>query len=186
MKAFETFITKMTKMVHMTTDDSVRVTEAEQLISKLIEDDSWLSEKFRVPDQGRYARHSLYIDPENQFEVIALVWLPGQKTPIHDHDGTWGVEGVLSGRMRVYNYLEIGETTGDVVQLRHAGTLTISEQSTGQLLPPADCHELEAVGCETSVTIHVYGKHLEQFMVFKPLEEKETYQAINYKISSKN
>ena len=31
----------------------------------------------------------------NVFEVLALVWKDGQSTPLHDHDGTWGVEGVF-------------------------------------------------------------------------------------------
>ncbi len=34
-------------------------------------------------------------DPLKRFEVLALVWKDGQSTPLHDHDGTWGVEGVF-------------------------------------------------------------------------------------------
>lgn len=185
MKAFETFIEQMTKAVRNAESDAERVTEAEQLISRLIRDNDWLSEKFRTPNKECYARYPLYVDPDNQFEVIALVWLPGQKTPIHDHDGTWGVEGVLSGRMKVSNYLQLGQAREDRVQLRHTGTLTINEQSTGQLLPPADCHILEAVGEEKAVTVHVYGKHLTHFKIFKPLEEKEVYQAVNLDIGKR-
>lgn len=43
----------------------------------------------------QYARHLLYEDPLKRFEVLALVWKDGQSTPLHDHDGTWGVEGVF-------------------------------------------------------------------------------------------
>ncbi|MGQ0518858.1 cysteine dioxygenase, partial [Bacillus sp. D-CC] len=50
-------------------------------------------------NSAQYARHLLYEDPLNRFEVLALVWKDGQSTPLHDHDGTWGVEGVFTGKI---------------------------------------------------------------------------------------
>ncbi|MAJ28453.1 MAG: hypothetical protein CMJ92_03520, partial [Planctomycetes bacterium] len=45
----------------------------------------------------KYTRHLLHADPEDRFSLLALVWKPGQGTPIHDHP-SWGVIGVLRGR----------------------------------------------------------------------------------------
>jgi len=51
----------------------------------------------------KYTRHLLHADAEDRFSLLALVWKPGQGTPIHDHP-SWGVIGVLRGRMRFTNY----------------------------------------------------------------------------------
>lgn len=181
MNPLHEFIKEMTNTIQETDNDNTLVTEAEKLVGKLVRDCSWLPDESRMPSEQHYARHPLYHDPDDQFEIIALAWLPGQKTPIHDHDGTWGVEGVVCGRLKVTNFLRIGQPSADVVQLRQGGTMTVGEQSTGQLLPPADCHILEAAGNEPVVTIHVYGKQLRKFKVFEPVEgEKETYRAVDY------
>lgn len=168
---FNDFVNELTKVTEHTTDPATRVKEAERLLSHLIRSKTWLPmEKVQTGEKG-YARHSLYRDPHDQFEVLALVWEAGQRTPLHDHDGTWGVEGVISGRMKVMNYVQLDALPDHTVKLCYAGTLTINEQSTGELLPPADCHILEAL--ESTITIHVYGKRLRKFRIFDPVSNAE-------------
>lgn len=165
----------MTGVVERNSEDAIRVIEAEKLVGKLVRDKSWLQSDELKSAENHYARYSLYHDPRDRFEVIALVWEPGQSTPLHDHDGTWGVEGVFSGRIKVDNYIQVEKVSDKVRKLCHAGTLTVSEQSTAQLLPPADCHILEAAGDQPAITIHVYGKQLNSFLIFDSLDEKDTY-----------
>src|SRR5699024_918214 len=112
----------------------------------------------------------------DRFEVLALIWKPGQRTGLHDHDGTWGVVGVVTGRMRIYNYLQMESfTEEDKVKLCYSGTVNLNAISTGELLPPADCHILQPEGNDTVVTIHVYGKQLRHFKVFEPTEVEDIY-----------
>ncbi|ASK62317.1 cysteine dioxygenase [Virgibacillus phasianinus] len=170
------FVREMTAVVEQSERDDDLVDEAEDLVGKLISDTSWLPVEKMEPDADHYARHSLYWDPQDRFEVLALVWSPGQATPIHDHDGTWGVEGVAAGRMKVTNFLKMEDVSDDVVKLRNSGVMTFNQQSTGQLLPPADCHILEQQGDKPTITIHVYGKQLRKFKIFDPLEEEETFK----------
>ena len=47
-------------------------------------------------DPDHYARNLIYAAPDKSLSIYAIVWLPGQWTPIHDH-GSWGVVGVLEG-----------------------------------------------------------------------------------------
>src|SRR5690606_34853383 len=42
----------------------------------------------RVGSVAGYARHLLYADAKGRFSVVALVWQPGQRTPVHAHY-TW-------------------------------------------------------------------------------------------------
>ena len=165
------FIREMTKIVDETTNHAKRVEEAEALLGQLIRTKNWLSPDKLQLEEGKYARHSLYRDPHDQFEILALIWKSGQRTPLHDHDGTWGVEGIISGRMKVMNYVQLESFPNQTAKLCYAGTMTINEQSTGELLPPADCHILEAI--EPTITIHVYGKRLQKFRIFEPVPNAE-------------
>jgi 3-mercaptopropionate dioxygenase len=176
------FVREMTKMLESTESDAVSVVKAERLLSKLIQTLSWLPTEKQQPSDEGYARHTLYVDPEDRFEVIALVWQPGQRTSLHDHDGTWGAEGVLVGCIRVTNYVQTDVIASDVVKLRKTGTVVISRQCTGQLLPPADCHILETEGDQMAITVHVYGKQLRKFRVFDPLEEEGLYIAREHRV----
>ncbi len=173
---FSQFIQDMTEMVEETDTDSEQVKQAETLLARLIRNKEWLAADIQENNDGaNYARHCLYRDPADRFEVLALIWNPGQNTPLHDHDGTWGVEGVINGKMMVENYLQLENFPGDIVKLQYTDTLMINEQSTGQLLPPADCHILRNAGGTPAVTIHVYGKQLKEFRVFEETEEKKGY-----------
>src|SRR5262245_46756149 len=47
-----------------------------------------LSAEQLAGDPESYRSHVLYVAPDGSFSIVALVWLPGQVTPIHDHV-TW-------------------------------------------------------------------------------------------------
>ena len=47
-------------------------------------------------DPADYRCHLLHVEPDGSFSVTAMVWRPGQVTPIHDHV-TWCVFGVIQG-----------------------------------------------------------------------------------------
>ena len=53
-----------------------------------------LPARFRVARLDSYARRLVYDDPETGVCVLAMIWAPGQATPLHDHSGLWGVEAV--------------------------------------------------------------------------------------------
>ncbi len=54
-------------------------------------------------DPNHYARNAIYIPEDRSLSLFALVWSPGQWTPVHDH-GSWGVVGVLKGVLEERNY----------------------------------------------------------------------------------
>jgi cysteine dioxygenase len=52
---------------------------------------------FRGFKPGTYARHRVFF---NEFaELLVLCWKPGQRTPIHDHNGSFGSVRVCEGVM---------------------------------------------------------------------------------------
>ncbi|KFN02707.1 cysteine dioxygenase [Bacillus clarus] len=183
-ETFQKFIKNVTTIMDSKLYEEQIVCSIEKLLEELLEKKTWLPLEKQAANTSQYARHLLYQDPLGRFEVLALVWNDGQATPLHDHDGTWGVEGVFSGRIRVQNFLQTKHLGNSLVHLKHTNNLYLGEGETDKVIPPADCHILEIERNEGVVTIHVYGKKLEKFKVFIPTEENNVYmyetKYINY------
>ena len=94
-KSFQKFIKGVTDLMENGLFEEEIVCGIEKLLEELLEKKTWLPLDKQKANLTQYARHLLYEDPLKRFEVLALVWKDGQSTPLHDHDGTWGVEGVF-------------------------------------------------------------------------------------------
>lgn len=118
-------------------------------------------------DSQKYTRHLLHADAEDRFSLLALVWKPGQGTPIHDHP-SWGVIGVLRGRMRFTNYAPSSEEGQSC--LVPVETFIGTAGSVGTVYPPAmDLHRMD--NCsedEIAVTLHAYGCLVKEFHIYSP------------------
>lgn len=107
----------------------------------------------QVGSAERYTRHVLYSHPMGLYTVVALVWYPGQMTPVHAHY-TWCSYIVLKGLMqeecfvwdqqkkRAVMQAQVNKRPGDA-QASHAGLDSV--------------HRLQNAGDEVSISIHVYG-----------------------------
>ena len=108
-------------------------------------------------DPTHYRQHLLHAEPGGGFSVVALVWLPGQATPVHDHVA-WCVTGVHQGEEheRRYQLLPADEPGG---QARLAPTQDVVSPagSVAGFAPPGDIHRVWN-GCETTaISLHIYG-----------------------------
>jgi|SRR4051794_25850461 predicted metal-dependent enzyme (double-stranded beta helix superfamily) len=94
-----------------------------------------------------YRGHTLHVEPDGSFSIVALVWRPGQLTRIHDHV-TWCVFGVIQG---VENE-ELFDADLNLVgrSENHVGDV-------GGFAPPGDIHRVHNIAGETAISIHVYG-----------------------------
>ena len=68
---------------------------AEQLRRNLPSPDVLTAEE-RLGAVDAYQSHTLHVESNGSFSIIAVVWRPGQLTRIHDHV-TWCVVGVIQG-----------------------------------------------------------------------------------------
>jgi predicted metal-dependent enzyme (double-stranded beta helix superfamily) len=108
-------------------------------------------EQRRGEDEG-YRSHRLHIEPGGTFSIVALVWRPGQVTPIHDHV-TWCVFGVLQG-VEHEELFRLDEELGCLVE---AGENTNETGDVTGFAPPGDIHRVRNAGDDTAISIHVYG-----------------------------
>jgi hypothetical protein len=101
-------------------------------------------------DPGGYQTHLVHAEPDGSFSVVVMVWLPGQRTPVHDHL-TWCVTAVLQGT----EYEEVFAHRGDHLEpvarnANPAGTVS-------GFAPPGDIHQVTNIGDAVAVSMHVYG-----------------------------
>lgn len=127
---------------------------AAEAMAPLLQGDAWLPEPWAAPSPERYQQHLLYCDPQGRFSVVSFVWGPGQRTPIHDHGGLWGVVGVLRGAENSTRYARRADGSlaeGERTTLM-AGMIDILDPATG------DIHAVDnALPDAVSVSIHAYG-----------------------------
>jgi predicted metal-dependent enzyme (double-stranded beta helix superfamily) len=113
-----------------------------------------LTPEQREPDPNRYRQHILHAEEDGRFSVVALVWLPGQATAVHDHV-SWCVVGVHEGQEREVQYEVVSE--GQDQYLLAIGESTHKAGSVAVLQPPGDVHTVYNPGPELAVSIHIYG-----------------------------
>jgi predicted metal-dependent enzyme (double-stranded beta helix superfamily) len=106
----------------------------------------------RLGDPNRYVSHVLHTESDGSFSILALVWRPGQETPIHDHV-TWCVFGVVQG----IEHEELFVLDDENERLIEAGTSTNLTGEVSGFAPPGDIHRVRNAGDETAISIHVYG-----------------------------
>jgi predicted metal-dependent enzyme (double-stranded beta helix superfamily) len=111
-----------------------------------------LTAEQRQGDPDRYRAHVLHTEPDGSFSVLALVWRPGQTTPIHDHV-TWCVFGVVQG----IEHEELFTLDPSGEYLLEAGSSTNATGEVAGFAPPGDIHRVRNAGSSTAISIHVYG-----------------------------
>jgi cysteine dioxygenase len=137
---------------------------------ELAEVDDWMRRVCVTEDELRphvgfkeatYARHRVFLC--EQAELLVLCWRPGQRTPIHDHDGSFGAVRVLRGVMWE-TLFEMDERRGLVYKSAREWT---HGHVTGADVP--DIHQLgnPDVSDRDLVTLHLYAPPLTSLNVFK-------------------
>jgi 3-mercaptopropionate dioxygenase len=119
---------------------------AEQLRRHLPTPDVLTAEQ-RLGSPDTYTSHTLHVEPDGAFSIIAVIWRPGQITRIHDHL-TWCVFGVIQGieheELFDADLNPVGENDN------HVGDVS-------GFAPPGDIHRVHNTADTTAISIHFYG-----------------------------
>jgi predicted metal-dependent enzyme (double-stranded beta helix superfamily) len=151
--AFSSFAADAERLVHDPHAIGVR-------LGALLAHDGWLAPEHRVANAEHYTQHLLHVSPCRRLSVVALVWLPGQSTPIHDHV-SWCVVGVYEGRERETRYRAL-EADGARC-LEQVGDVDAPPGHVEVIVPSVeDIHRVTAVGEGPTISIHVYGADIER------------------------
>ncbi|HYY97981.1 MAG TPA: cysteine dioxygenase family protein [Pyrinomonadaceae bacterium] len=118
--------------------------------------------------EGTYARHRVFVC--EHAELLVLCWRPGQRTPIHDHAGSFGSVRVLEGFM----WETLFEMDGREGLLYKSARDWTPGHVTGADIP--DIHQLgnPDVSGRDLVTLHLYSPPLTSLNVYKVGRKEST------------
>lgn len=151
-------------------DPADRVTAIVPLMERLLAGGTdFLTEKHLRSDPTHYARNAIRIAPDGTLSLYAIVWLPGQWTPVHDH-GSWGVVGVARGALEERGYVSpdgtIHKDAG--IRLERGGVVLLRPGSVTSFVPNPDHIHVTGTPKERggAVTLHLYGRIMSSFHVY--------------------
>ena len=118
--------------------------EVESALHVALRRREWLRPEHRVGDPTAYMRHVLYVDPDGEFVMTVITWLPGQVSAVHGHN-VWCAYGVAEG-----------ELTEERFDVRKTTLLRAGDMAERDL----DCTLVHRVSNRTErriVSLHLYG-----------------------------
>ena len=158
-------IQELVARLHALPEDDITLDGVSKLVAATDVDDASLAPFLNFRD-GRYTRN--LVARSEFFDVIVLCWMPGQRTPIHNHSGQRGWVRVVRGALEEVTY-ETGPGVGaEACALATGGPLTESGRARFAASPAVvtvdevrAVHRLgnpEAEGGPRAVSLHVYSR----------------------------
>jgi 3-mercaptopropionate dioxygenase len=147
-------VSDLDRAVRSAAPGQAKVDAVSAALAPALGDETLLHPDQCVGDPAAYRQHLLHVARDGAFSLVALVWLPGQATPIHDHL-SWCVVGVHEGAEHETRYArtEDGFLVETVSGVAYAGDVD-------GLLPPGDIHLVRNSGTDLAISLHVYGADL--------------------------
>ncbi len=141
-------------------DDRAIVQRLAPLVQRLALGREWLRREHYTCNAAQgFGVHLLHEEAEHRLAVFALAWLPGRGAPPHNH-GTWAVVAGVDGPEKnvFWSRVDDGSRPG-YAEIRPERAQVFGPGEVVAFLP----HDIHSVVNETAavtVSLHVYGKHL--------------------------
>lgn len=153
--ALRTFVRHMDRLTADETDPEVIAVRTGALLRDLLATPAAIGPEHRRPSDDGYQQHVVHVGQGGRYSLVALVWRPGQATPVHDHR-CWCVVGVLQGREQEERFDLQGSDTRR--WLRPAASTRYEAGDVCHLVPPdEDIHLVRNAHEDTTISLHVYG-----------------------------
>lgn len=121
-------------------DNGARMAAAKPAMERLLSDESLRRISADWPSTEGRKNLLLYVDPDYEFAINAVVRVPGRQGNIHDHGPVWVMYGVLTGTESLERYERIDDGSDEnVAQVR---LVSIGAGAPGKvdIVPPFDIH----------------------------------------------
>jgi predicted metal-dependent enzyme (double-stranded beta helix superfamily) len=121
---------------------------------------TWLEpHHYRTDATQGFGAHLLHEEPDHTLAVMAAAWLPGRGAPPHNH-GTWAVVAGVDGdeANTFWKRLDDGSRPGHA-DIARQGVVVFGPGEVVSFLPDS-IHSVHNGGDRVTVSLHIYGKHL--------------------------
>lgn len=115
--------------------------------------------------KDRFRRHPIAGAKELGCSALLMYWPPGHATLPHDHGGFWGIEVVLDGTLQVEEF--VCEGTSQSPRLTKSSAVYLGIGDAAVFTSPRYVHRCRNLSnAAPTLTLHVYGGTLEQYVAF--------------------
>jgi len=171
----------LTRLIDPETPAARAVELARERCTRVLRNGLDLKDEFRVVVPGQYSRNLVYRDPRGLFVVIALLWKPETRSPVHDH-ASWGVMGTFESTIEITNFdrVDDGSEPG-LAHLREREVIPSGEGNVEVVLPPGiDIHRMANPTGRQTITLHTYGREVDACNVYDPESGKVGTVSLRY------
>jgi predicted metal-dependent enzyme (double-stranded beta helix superfamily) len=136
-----------------------RMEKAKPLLERLLLDAPLKAHSAAWPSTEGRKNLLLYVDPDHNFVINAVVRMPGRTGSVHDHADAWVLYGVLDGSESLERYERIDDGTRPGYAELRLSSVTTGAQGRVDLVAPRAIHA-EQGGPTRSVAIIVRSQRL--------------------------
>lgn len=120
-------------------------------------------EPSQVPRQ--YRRHLIASGADQSYTALLIAWPPGHRTPLHNHNGLWGIELVIDGALAIEEFVKGSDNREDA--LEHQRTLILGIGDATAFSGPGYIHSCRNLSAQRmALSLHVYGGVLDEYSTF--------------------
>lgn len=154
------FVQDVRRIMASAEDETFIPAEVHPLAIRAAAETGWRQEEMYTadPEQG-FGSTLLHAEPDNSLFIVADSWLPGRGVRPHDH-GTWAVVVGVTGP----ETNEFWERTDDGSRPGRAELKKIREETISEgdvvVMSAGEIHSVVNETNETTLSFHVYGRHL--------------------------
>jgi predicted metal-dependent enzyme (double-stranded beta helix superfamily) len=100
----ETFVDELRVIWSTNADNQSRMEKAKPLLERFVLEPALKAHSADWPSTEGHKNLLLYVDPDYDFVINAVVRVPGRKGSIHDHADAWVLYGLLDGTESLERY----------------------------------------------------------------------------------
>ncbi|WP_269531884.1 cysteine dioxygenase family protein [Chitinimonas sp. BJYL2] len=168
--ALDHFINQATAFGRQPSEPADCVLTLAPLMLALIDSaETFLTPQHYQSSADTYTRNLIYRAPDDSLSLYAIVWLPGQWTPVHDH-GSWGVVGVVEGILEERSYVRLTPDRGadEEIDLARGGIVLLGRGAVTSFVPNPDHIHITGVPAnrQRAVSLHLYGRTMNDFNLY--------------------
>ena len=138
--ALENFIANLRGVWAAHPDDETRMKAAKPLLEAFVMDESVKAHSRAWPSTEGRKNLRLYVDPDYEFVINAVVRVPGRTGSVHDHADAWVLYGIVDGAESLERYDRIDDASRSGYAEIRLASVTTGTQGKVDLVAPYAIH----------------------------------------------
>jgi predicted metal-dependent enzyme (double-stranded beta helix superfamily) len=162
----DAFIAQLRAIWAANAENKDRMEKAKPELERFVMEPRLKAHSANWPSTEGHKNLLLYVDPDYDFVINAVVRVPGRKGSVHDHADCWVLYGLLDGTESLERYDRLDDGTRPGYAEIKLASVTTGTQGKVDLVPPRNIHA-EQGGPTRSVAIIVRSQKLGQGTVLQ-------------------